>query len=140
MSKIYRASDRIPVQIDDITVVIAPLTFNQKSELQSIMLSAKSDPMNAVKGARLAIKFAVKEVRGLEDIDGKEYKITTDDSGLISDESVDDLLNIQEQPKLIALCTQLIAGMPKGIIDPATHEPMKGVSFESKAKKPKARK
>ncbi len=141
MARIYRTSDRIPVKVDDITVTIAPLTFAQKTELQTIMLSAAKDPMNAVKGARLAIKFAVKSVAGLEDVNGDKYEVALDSEGLLTDECVDELLNLQEQPKLIALCTQLIGGMPKGIMDPSTGKDMVGVSFETTPKgKPRARK
>ncbi len=141
MSRIFRASDRIPVQIDDITVTIAPLTFNQKIELQSIMISAGKEPLNALKGARLAVKYAVKAVAGIKDMGGNEYKVAMGDDGLITDECVDELLNLQEQPKLIALCSQLIAGVPKEIMDPSTQQPMKGVTVEAApAKKPKARK
>ena len=141
MSRIFRASDRIPVKIDDIVITIAPLTFNQKIELQAIMMSAGKDPLNALKGARQAVKYAVKAVSGIKDMDGNEYNVAMGEDGLITDDCVDELLNLQEQPKLIALCSQLIAGVPKEVIDPMTRTAMKGITVEpAPAKKPKARK
>ncbi len=139
MAKIYRTSDRIPIRIGDIVITVSPLSFDQKTELQTVMMSAAKDPMNAVRGARLAIKFAVKGVNGLEDMDGKPYKAETGEDGLLTDVCVDELLNMDETPKLIAACSQLIGGVPSVILDPTTREPMKGISVEL-PKKPKARK
>jgi hypothetical protein len=141
MAKIFRTSDRIPVKIDTITVTVAPLTFDQKTELQTVMLSASKDPMNAVRGARLAVKYAVKKVDGLEDMDGVRYDVELGEDGLLTDDSVDTLLNMQEYPKLIAVCSQLISGIPQGIVDPSTGKAMAGVSMELvRNPKPKARK
>jgi hypothetical protein len=141
MARIYRTSDRIPVKIDDITVVIAPLSFAQKTELQSIMLQAKDDPLFAVRGARLAIKYAVKDVKGVEDMTGADYVPFMDGEGNLSDDDVDALLNLEENGKIITLCSQLIGGVPRGVVDPTTGKPMKGVSIvlPEPGKKSKAR-
>jgi hypothetical protein len=139
MVKIFRTSDRIPVKIDDVTITVAPLSFDQKTELQTVMMSASKEPMNAVRGARLAIKFAVKAVAGIEDMDGNSYKVELGEDGLLTDACVDELLNMEETPRLIAVCSQMIGGVPKGIVDPSTGKAMPGVSVEL-PKKPKARK
>lgn len=139
MARIYRLTDRIPVKIDGITVTISPLSFDQKIELQSLMLQAKADPMFAVKGARLAIKYAVKGIEGLEDSSGQPYIVLVE-NGQLSDECVDDLLNLQENSKIITLCSQLINGVPRVVIDPSTGKQMDGISFETTAPKGKARK
>ncbi len=130
MARIFRTSDRIPVKIDTITVTIAPLSFDQKTELQTIMMQASADPMYAVKGARLAIKYAVKDITGVETLDGTKYAPEFDGTGNLSDAGVDDLLNMEETAKLIAVCSQLISGIPRAVIDPANGKPMKGVSVE----------
>ncbi len=140
MARIYRLSDRIPIKIDSITITVSPLSFDQKTELQSIMMQARQDPMYAVKGARLAIKYAVKSVSGIEDMHGENYQPSFEETGILTDESVDDLMNLEENSKLIAVCAQLIAGVPRGITDPSTGEPMKGVKIELTPPKPKARK
>ncbi len=136
MTRIFRTTDRIPVKIDDITIMISPLSF-----VQTIMMQAKSDPMFAVKGARLAIKYAVKSVQGVELMDGTPFIVTTDDDGNLSDDDVDALLNMEENGKLITLCSQLIGGVPREVMDPSTGQPMKGVSIQvpAPAKKQKAR-
>ncbi len=143
MARLYRTSDRIPFKLgSDLTVTISPLSFAQKTELQSMMLEAMKDPMRAVKGANLAIKMAVKKVEGIETIDGKPWEPTFDEQGNLSDESVSDLMNLEENPKLIALCTQLVASVPvDGVIDPSTKKRMDGVTcmLEPQGKKPKAR-
>lgn len=136
MTRIYRTTDRIPVKVDTLTVTISPLSFDQKTELQSIMMQATKDPLFAVRGARLAIKYAVKDVQGLEDADGP-YKVTLGEDGNLTDACVDDLLNTEENPKLITLCSTLIAGVPKQVIDPMTKKPMDGISFPEGPKLPK---
>ena len=141
MARIFRTSDRIPVKIGDLSIIVSPLSFAQKTELQTIMLSAANDPMRAVKGAAMAIRFAVKGVTGVETMDGEPWTPTFDADGLLSEESCDELLNLEENPKLIALCTQLVAGVPvNGVLDPHTRKPMDGITLElPKVKKAKAR-
>lgn len=141
MARIFRPSDKIPVKIGDITITISPMTLAHKTELQSIMLSAKTDPMRAVKGAGLAIRFAVKGVSGVECMDGTPWEPQFDSDGSLTETSCDELLNLEESPKLIALCTQLVAGVPvNGVIDPSTGKPMEGITVElPKVKKTKAR-
>ncbi len=141
MARIFRTSDKIPVKIGDITLTISPMSLAQKTELQSVMLSAKTDPMRAVKGAGLAIRFAVKGVTGVECMDGSPWTPTFGDDGILTEDSCDELLNLEESPKLIALCTQLVAGVPvNGVIDPQTGKAMQGITLElPKAKKKTAR-
>lgn len=139
MAKIYRITDRIPIKIDTLSISISPLTFDQKTELQTIMMAAAKDPMHAMTGARLAVKYAVKSVSGIEDLDGNDYQVDLEDDGTLTTESVDALFNMEETAKIIAVCSQLIAGVPKVIMDPTTKAPMVGVSIDM-PKKSKARK
>ena len=140
MARIFRTSDRIPVKIGaELTITISPLSFAQKTELQSVMMQAVQDPMRAVKGASLAIKYSVKGVSGVETLDGTSWQPKFE-GDVLADESVDDLMNLEESGKIVTLCTQLIAGVPvNGVIDPQTKKKMEGITFEL-PKKPKARK
>ena len=135
-NKIYRLSDRIPLLIDDITVTISPLSFQEKTEIQSLMLSATDDPMKTMVAARLAIKYAVKDIQGLSYADGTDFAIVSE-NGTMSDNSVDELLNIPLSHKLIAVCSQLIAGIPSGFSDPVTGKKLAGVSFKKETVKKK---
>lgn len=140
MTRIYKTNSKVEVTVDDITVFISPLSYHQKMELQDLMLRAASNDMDAaMKAVVKALKMAIKEVKGLiVDDEGTEYKLEFNGEEL-SDECVNDLLNIPCSNKLTALCTALLAGVPDKIIGP-DGMPVPGISFvKSKVenKKPK---
>lgn len=127
MAKVYRTKDKISVKIDDITVKISPLTYEQKAVIQSLLISG--DPLSVVKAAKESIRYAVKEVSGVEDADGNPYELEFD-NGVLSEDCIDDLLNIDPEDKLSLVCTSLLQGIPKGFIDPQTGKPIEGISIE----------
>ncbi len=118
MARIYKRSDRITVKIDTITVKLAPLSVDQKTEIQQAMLigRAKSDMKEATKGIVLALKYAIKGVDGLEDSDGNPYKLKFEDD-ILSQESIDDLLNLEIAGKLSMVCAGMMNGIPKSFTD-----------------------
>lgn len=127
MARIYKTTDKISVKVDDIVLKISPLNFEQKCEIQTQLLSGQ--PMDIVRAARMAIKFAVKDVQGIEDQEGNPYELDFS-NGELSDDSIDDLLNLEQQEKISILCTSLLHGVPKDLIDPQTGKPMPGVKIE----------
>lgn len=136
MSKIYTINDKIPVKIGDIIFYISPLKYSQKCELQSYMTKAIEDNnmQLAQDAAFKAIQYSVKDVKGLTHMDGSEFRVDIEE-GILSEESVDNLLNIEHSTKLAALCTSLINGIANKIIDPYTGKTMEGISFEVTEKK-----
>lgn len=132
MAVIYKTSDRLKVKIDDLTFVISPLSFSQKSEVNSAILSGGAE--GAMEGARLAVKYSLKDVSGLVNLDGSNYELDE-----ISDEVIDDLFNLEHSTKLSQVCLNLISGIPKEFIDPRTGQPLEGVSLvkERKSGRPK---
>lgn len=133
MAKVFRTSDKISVKIDDIVVKISPLSYEQKSDIQSLLISG--NPLSVVEAAKQSIRYAVKEVSGVEDADGSPYKLEFE-NGYLSDSCIDDLLNIDPDDKLSLVCTSLLQGIPKGFVDPQTGKPIEGISIE----RPKSRK
>ena len=127
MARVYRTTDKISVKIDDITVKISPLSYEQKSVIQSLLISG--DPLSVVKAAKESIRYAVKEVSGVEDSDGSVYELMFDE-GVLSDSCIDDLLNIDPEDKLSLVCTSLLNGIPKGFVDPQTGKPIDGITIE----------
>lgn len=125
MSRIYRCSDRLPVRIGDVDLKISPLSFQQRSEIQSHLMKANSGDMKeAMIGSFIAIKYAVKEIKGIETFDGKKYKLTfeEDNENSLTDECVNDLMNLECFPKISTLSVGLINGVP----DKA---PMEGITL-----------
>jgi hypothetical protein len=125
MSKIYRTTDRLPVAIGNIEFKISPLSFQQRSEIQSHLQKANAgDMMEAMQGSFLALKYAVKEIKGIETFDGKKYKLLfeTDGEKSLTDDCVNDLMNLECFPKISTMSVALINGVP----DKA---PMEGITL-----------
>jgi hypothetical protein len=117
--RIYKRSDRIPIKIGDIKLTIAPLTVDQKTEIQQAMLNGrvKGDIKEATRGVVLSIKYAVKGVEGIEGADGSPYALQFDDSKNLTDECVDDLLNVGMNKQLTMVCASLANGVPDQFTD-----------------------
>jgi hypothetical protein len=116
MIRLSRTSDKIKYKIGEIEISISPLSFQDKDELREHMIAAKDGDMKAaMAGAVKAIKFALKDISGVEDFDGNPYKLQFEDDSnrRLTDECVSDLMNLEENPKLIAACSMLIARLPK---------------------------
>lgn len=129
MSRIYRTTDRIPLQIDDLKIKIAPLSSHQKMEIQQTMLDgqAQKSVEKITSGVLLALKYGLKEISGLEDSDGNPYKLQFDEAGMLTDACLDDILNLEQKDKLILVCSTLANGVPSEFKLP-------GVSFIRPAK------
>lgn len=135
-NKIYRTTDRVKVNVDGIIFSISPLSYAQKSEIQSKLYKAviDKDMMAAQDAAVLSIKYAVKNVSGLLDGNEEQYQVELQNNEL-TQQCIDDLLNIKQNTKLAAVCTSLVHGISTEIIDPNTGEKIEGVSFEVPEKK-----
>ena len=129
--KIYKCSDRIEVNIEGISIFISPLSYQQKMNLQDLMLKASNGDMNSAMAAVVsALKMSIKDIKGVQDADGNEYKLEFDNNEL-TEESVNDLLNMPISGKISTTCTSLLAGVPDKIIG-ADGKPLEGVSIIKK--------
>ncbi len=125
--KIYKVEDRIPVKIDDIKIIIAPLTYEVKCEIQAELVTGS--PLAIVKAAKMAIQHGVKGIEGVEHSDGSEYQLDFEANALTED-CVSDLLNIDQDNKISFVCTKLLEGIPSEFVDPQTGEKIKGIKIE----------
>lgn len=126
MTVVYRKTDVIKVKVHDIEVHLNPLTHHQKNSIQSLLVAGNVDSLMA--GATMAVKCAVKDVKGLKLPDGSDYQLQFD-NGQISDECMDDLMNIKCQSELSAICIAMVNGIPDEFINPETGEVFKGVKI-----------
>lgn len=134
MAKIYKTTDIIPLSIDGLTVNISPLSFEQKMQVQSEVL--KGGAAAAMRAAKLACQYAVKDIKGIETQDGESYSLDVKD-GMVTDACWDDLQNIEQTTKLISVCLSLINGVPKEFVNPETGKPLDGVSIIKESTKGK---
>jgi len=130
MGKIYKIGSKVAVNVADLVIEISPMTFEQKAQVQQTLVTG--DIMAALTATKLAVKFGLKSIKGLEDEDGNEYSLEMDSEG-VSDSSLDDIFNIQESGDIATVCMELLRGIPKSFVHPETGKPLKGVSFVKKA-------
>ena len=138
---IYRKEDKVSVKIDDIEIKISPLTHSQKSELQSHMMKAVNGDMDeAMVSVQKSLKFAIKDIKGVFYMDGsdkREYSLSFNDDGFLSDECIDELLNLPISNKISSVCSALLQGVPDKILDKDGKE-IEGIKvLTSGGKKPK---
>lgn len=121
--KIYTMADRLTVKIGELTFKLAPLSYKQKTEIRGLYTIGKKED-----AAILTMKYSIKDVDGLETISGEKFKLSFDENGL-SEESLDNLLNSMEAPKLILACANLMDAIPNVMVVPGTDKPLEGVKI-----------
>ena len=144
MTIIYRVTDRIKVKVGDMEFKLSPLSLSQKNELQTIAFKGQQTGNQAdiLEAASKAIKYCVKEVSGIYDTGGNEYKMDFDDSGCLSDECVDDLLNLECGLAVMNMCAAMSRSTPEEFTNPdgTKMEGVKRVHTEKPTKKKKSSK
>jgi hypothetical protein len=109
---VYKSTDRVPVKIGDLTFWISPLRADQKLEIMSLVeREGGMEVVDQMKQSFLAVRYSVKEVEGLKNHDGSEYKLSLDDSGVMTDECLDDLLQLEVRQKIVDTCLKLLPGV-----------------------------
>lgn len=126
MAVIYTKKDRVKVRLKDVELQLAPLNFAQKAEIQELALSKDIKKMNM--SVFKAIKYSLKDVKGLQLPHGAHYELEFDESGL-SDECVDDMLNFSYGNKIADIIGQMVNGVPEEFINVSTGEKMQDVEI-----------
>lgn len=122
-------SDRINLEIGELTFVLAPLDYLKKQELASCTKIIKGEEhYDLLKSQALYIKYALKDVKGLEDYNGDEYTLSFEGNSL-TDDCVSEILNLEEKEKLTIAAWQLLNGI-KELRDPITGEKLEGVELK----------
>lgn len=127
--KLYRTTDRIPIKIGDAIFKVSPLTMEQKNEMQSFTTKESGVTIQDIfKKTKLLFKYSIKEVSGIEYATGGEYKLSFDDDGTLSDECVEEFLNMEEKAKLSTVLWSFIVAISDKAIGP-DGKPLKGVEI-----------
>lgn len=142
--RLYKTSDKISIKIDDIEIKVSPLNQLQKNELQGHMMKAVNGNMDeAMLSVQKAMKFCIKGISGVEYEDEggdlKSYELEFEE-GMLSDDCIDDLLNLPVSNKISSVCSALLGGIPNEILD-ADGKPIEGIKILKKeGKKGKSKK
>ena len=129
--KIYKLTDRVTIKIEGLTFKLAPLSWQKKAEIQALMVEGKH-----TEGSVMCVKECVKDVQGLETLAGEKYEIRLED-GVLSEESLNDIMNIEDSAKLMLACASLVNGIPKEIVHPVSGERIEGVQVVNPSKRGK---
>jgi predicted extracellular nuclease len=118
--KILRMSDRITVQAKGITVTIAPMNHQVKTEVLGMIKVIGGKEVADVGGQTVkAIKHCVKKVEGLQDFGGADYEVTLDDNGNLTDDCVSEVIAAMSDVTLATAMANAAMGavtvMPKGV-------------------------
>lgn len=120
---IWRKSDRIKVRIgkgeDAIVLVVSPLTQHEKAQT-SALISKGSESKNTtdiMNGVMLAIKYAVKGIENVVNSDGSPYELKFTDEGILSDESLEDIMNLPQAAMVTYISSNLVNGVPSKFLD-----------------------
>lgn len=138
MSIIYRKNDLVKLKIGDLIFGIKPLTYLERVEIMSHLTNASGVVTeNAAKATYYTMKFAIRSLEGAKLLDGSDYVLTFDENKNLSDDSLDDLLNIESNDKLGLAIWNFLKGVPAVLIDPNTNEPIEGVEIVTQKGVPK---
>lgn len=133
--RIFKSTDRVKIKIDDVTITVTPFTYEQKIEVQSIMLqAAEGNIIKGIEGAKLALKYSLKEIEGVELMDGSSYELELE-NGVLTDECVEELLNSEITTKLTLISIALLTGIKSEFLDPQTGKKLEGVSLVKNSKR-----
>lgn len=126
--KIFRPKDRLKLNIGEIEIMVSPLSYGQKVEVQSLGVSQGkngikvNDKIDFNKLIYLVTKFTLKGIKGVENLDGSPYELEfeTEDKNCLSDSCVEEILNLSISPKMSIALMQLMNGFPENgkIINP----------------------
>ena len=147
MGKLIRSSDRVKVKIHDMVFHIKPLTQREKMLVMPIMQKAAQavkeieagnyeNLSSASEAATLTLKLSLKKVEGLfyEDEDGNdvEYTLSFDEDGTLSEECVDDLMNLEQSTKLMTVVGSMVQGFSGNEFTDGNGKKLEGVSLVKK--------
>ncbi len=135
--KVLRTSEQVKIKVKDdagaelFSFTVSPLTYEQKSEIQNCRTMKEGEArVDGLKAVRLAIKYALKKVHGLEDSDGEPYELEFEaNKAALTDSCIDDILNTERAGTFSVACSKMLNGVYSELQD-ADGQPMQGVTVE----------
>lgn len=130
MAIIYRKGDLVSIKIDDLVFGIEPLSYMDRVSIMACLSNEAGAVIeNAAKATFLTMKKAVRELSGATLLDGSAYELSFEENGDLSDESIDDLLNMETNSYLGMALSNFLKGVPTELVNPNTGKPVEGVEI-----------
>ena len=129
MAKLMRLKDRVKLTIGEVVFTIAPLNYAQKQELsECTRISGGEEVFDLLKAQVLYIKYALKDIDGVEDYNGDKYELEFD-GDVLTDDCVSEILCLEQKEKLTIAAWQILNGIQE-LRDPVTGKKLSGVKLE----------
>jgi len=123
------SKDRYILKINDITLKIAPLSFEAKQKIGELEMREGGVVFeDTLRGLKIIIQYMVKEIEGVKRPNGEIYELEFEDN-ILTEECVGDLLNLNLREIPVSFW-QINEEIPKTIKDPITGKKLKGVSIK----------
>lgn len=117
MATIHRITDRIKIEIDDVIITIAPLSYNNKKKvMKHMMASSKGNMDEATLAVELALKYSLKSISNVFDVNGEPYQLEFENNEL-TNECLNEIQFMEIGQKIQLVCSALIASMPSEFTD-----------------------
>ena len=115
---IYTQQDRIKISIHEVDLIVKPLSYKEKINWSNcITNSGGSQNENALTGLGLLLKFSLKEIHGITYSDGTAFTLEFDEANNLTDECIDNLMNLEMTTDLITVMYSLLKGIPTEMKD-----------------------
>lgn len=137
MIKIYRHGEKIPLKVGDVTFYVTPLTQAQKAEIAShARRESGQEDIDLQKMTMTSIRYSLKGMTGVEYHDGSPVELSFDENGVLTEESLNEVLYLDHSLKMIMACRNLLSGNP---IDEALDgvevlDPVRSIPSKKKSK------
>jgi hypothetical protein len=141
MLRVPRMTDRYKITFGDISFLIAPLSRGQKSEInQCSVINEGNTTTYLFESQALYLKYGLKKIEGAQDFHGKPYRLSFAENGGLTDDCLDEVLNICGKEEIMAVAWQLLEGVPEEITDPVHVKNVKLDKMPLRVKIPKSKK
>jgi hypothetical protein len=124
---VRKTNQIVPIEIDGVTFSFRPLSMGEKTELMGELEKDKSTGA-LMQWTRAVVCRSLRDVRGLTNEDGSEYRPAFDGDRL-SNEAMDDMMNLPISEKIMLVGGLFIKGVPADgqLIHPQTRQPIEGI-------------
>ena len=102
----------------DMEVTLKKLNLEQQKQLSEQVFRAQSGVVSEIFDAGVfALRHCIVDFKGLVDEDGNEYKLEKTKDGLLTDETIEDLMSLPVSQELISTAFQTASTTPEEIMD-----------------------
>jgi hypothetical protein len=131
--KIARLNEKIKIKLEDVTVIVTPLSGSKKIEMTSMVKASKEGKLTVDKAAQelFLVKHSVKALEGLKDLDDKEYQLSfTEEGGPLTDECAEEVLSFLVNTYFTIAMVQSMKGLFGVVTNPYNGMTLEGISTE----------